>query len=86
MPTPVPATITARTMAMWTKYMKLTSDELAFIHLSTGKGKATTGSDQDEDDDARDERYDTQYFSEPESPKKETDVSEVWFSGCHCGT
>ncbi|KIP04112.1 hypothetical protein PHLGIDRAFT_110018 [Phlebiopsis gigantea 11061_1 CR5-6] len=56
---------------------------LAKAAVNKGKGVAayTNGRTEEEEDDD-DYKYDAQYFAEPE--QKETDVLEVWFSGCHC--
>lgn len=101
MPAPAPAptlvlagkdaTLTARTMEMWAKYMTMAGADLKELNIpgtggkDSGKGKKRKSSSEDDDADAQDALYDQQYFSEPAQPKKETDVLEVWFSGCHCG-
>lgn len=94
-PTAVPAvgnlsakdiSVTARTLDMLNKYAKIAGREFTLPKLPKSMGKRSASSDEEGDEDARDSRYDTEFFNEPEAPKKETDVVEVWFSGCHCGT
>ncbi|GJE95087.1 DUF2235 domain-containing protein [Phanerochaete sordida] len=82
MPTPQPRTALAAKEATLAAKMHTMYDSWSM------KRKRAVAQDDDDygddDDDVDDMKNDNSYYTANGVTKKETDVLEVWFSGCHC--